>query len=273
MSLSKLDDVLTQDYKLLYFNINFADQADTFLIAETQYPKDSVVLNGNTISLIAKYHFITIFVEGINSMNELALDKRRLKHLAALDRSLNDRRIEFYGWDSVHDDLIKLQIEVSSIEEKISVLENCLAENHINLNDLKGLKKSILSDLKKLSFLKASKKVGYISTYKEQIKTLMDRQYSVLKGLSELYTSLSNAYIELEEMIKKHFPDRRGSMILTLNKILSLRYSGEFSQKAIFTATSVFLEESEKNEYNREFNLNPLYQELEKHRAVILIPK
>jgi hypothetical protein len=109
------------------------------------------------------------------------------------------------------------------------------------------------------NFQKCNQLIGQLTNLQEQIKQ------------SEKWCS--TCMNDLQEVIERDFPLRTSAMEATLKKLRKLRKSNEYMGKAIFQAGGNHLHTSENNRNKSEYDLTLLYNELRKHRAVILIPK
>jgi hypothetical protein len=98
-------------------------------------------------------------------------------------------------------------------------------------------------------------------------------QLTNLQGQINQEEQRSTCRNDLQEVIERDFPLRTSAMGTTLKKLRKLRKSNEYTGKAIFQAGENHLHTSENNNNKPECDLTHLYNELRKHRAVILIPK
>jgi hypothetical protein len=265
------------DYKILFFNTDSIDQADTLLVADHHSSLQTQKLFGDLVSSIAENKIVSVFVENIISMRELQTDKKRLKLITQIADSVKDEHLKFYGWDAdlqelsdlkrkhmvLSESLLRLITQKEEASEQFNTLENSLKSIFPNFPTISEEEFSTLSEPERISLVINVKKYEVLFF---RIQDLEEQLTSTEKEHSETNTLL-------EEGIRRTFPTRTSAMVETLQKIRNLRIEKNFTDKAIFQGGKAHLETLQKDIGKQEYDLTSLYQELQHHKAAILIPK
>jgi DnaJ domain len=285
--------ICTDKYKILYFNIDSLDQADTLLFAENHSSKECEKLNGDFISSIARSHIVSVFVEGVNSMKELqfrfvegisSLDdmitlknlNERLKSRTCIDSAIKDENLIFYGWDAIDEELSLANKKKNSIFICLLGIDEQKNETEDKIGVLTNAQKTIIPDYPTfdLNTFCRLPEIDY-ETFLNNCNELICLKNN-LKGLKEKLAQLEDQYLhatkQLEILVTQHFPKRTNAMTGTLQKIRNMSMEGVLTGKAVFVAGLGHLETLEKDKDKIEYDLSPLYQELQHHKAAILIP-
>ncbi len=265
-------------YKVIAFNIDSLDQADTILFAESHRSEECKKLNGDSMSSMAKNQILSVFLEGVRSMLELKFsDKKKLKRDLYIDASVPDENVTFYGCDKIDDELYQAERKKGSLTQHLIQLNDVIEQTNTVLVETENAQKVILPAYPTIDYnlflgLSDSDAASVLKNQKK-IEDLTHLLVSLEQESDQISSELSQATIQLEALVIRHHPVRTKAMAETLQKIAQLRLEGTFSSKAAFNVGKAHLVTLEKDKDKKECDLSPLYQELQHHKAAILIPK
>ncbi|MGC2594921.1 MAG: hypothetical protein WA347_01420 [Rhabdochlamydiaceae bacterium] len=235
-----------------FYNISQLDQANKFLLGEYLGGKKSNPTNGEFISFLASQFLVILFVEGRECMVEIQDEstiQRLMDRLCIAPEVCN--KIRFFGWDATQE------------IEKAFQLQNKLFEcaSVLQIND------------------------QMINLIKDQIPGLMDGDIdrsllpkaltmwiSVLEGnfpkVKESCEKIQTLQLQLDAEIINTFPVRTEKMISSLQQADGLILTSTSEIKMVWTCWEGHLRDLRKDLEN----LDPLRDELHKHKAVAMAP-
>lgn len=260
------------DFHVRLFNSDSVEEAEIYLIAEAHKDTACQALKGKVVSLIANRGPILLFVEGITSMKPLMTDKRTLKDMACIETTVKDENVEFYGWDMDDEELLQkgsrvclLQTKADSLKEDIDKLSSSIqtVEN--------GIRQRVPNFLDETfdpapMFALAQDDLTNIMKNVELLTGMEKDKLALHKQLDLLHAEIIK---EREILSNDFFPRRTEAMVKTIQKIYELKHP----QKVILIAGLSHLKTLSINEGNPAYDLSPLYRELQRHKACILLPK
>ena len=238
-SLPKVSDLFSQYYDARFSpSIDSLDDATTFLLAEHHDPESTWrQLNGQVINYLYLLYPLNIFSEELpfGRQDKYAKEIKRLYQIRHRATNTN-----FSGWDA--------------------------ADSEPNVKEMR----TALGDLEKLKAQQEDlcRHIRSIEQRNDPSESALAEELRNKKN--EIADKITNAGLNIDELVKKTFPIRTQSMAYVLK--LTNTISPESETRSIFIAGSYHLEE--QTYLGPEFYLDPLFKALDQHRAaVILIPK
>lgn len=282
MSVESYIKKIDPNYTMLMFNAQSIEEADTLLFGESHDSQICRALLSKLVSSIAQYSFVKIFVESSPAEGKLSYLESFYKKVLCIEGLEN---VSLSGWDYTKTPEC-IQANQEAVQAEMARRALKFEEDRIN-NEIASVKCLIES---KMGPAPSNSSIEEEKKYWENIVNFndSDREY-ILQNMNEL-AQLTNQMVELDKQIEKaeekcsicmnhlqevidrDFPLRTTAMMTTLKKLRKLRKNDEFRGKAVFQAGEHHLQTSESNRNKPEYDLTRLYNELRKHRAIILIP-
>ncbi len=255
------------------YNVDKLEDARFFFLGEKHEQHRYQRPNGHLTSALAARQRIAQFVEGSTSMvpvrdpQEIANCKR---YLLIDDIAMNN--IQFFGWDM--DEKVHAQtLEAVWDPEKDGPKESCQDKVKVlnaSINEHNQILVSIIPEFPPylLHFKAADDLMMKFGEFTVAFFNLPADEYQ--KFLST-FTKLKDLLIERDaEHIKKHMPVRTISAASTVQKVAQLQAERKFPLIAVF---QLGLEHLQRKREEEEFSLEIFYNEIAKHRAIVLFPK
>ena len=262
-------ELLLDQYETTFFSPNTTlENIELFLIAENSNHSRSIRMNGNLISNIGRSQPVRLFVGGIPSWR---LSELRFEIFSK--KEINPSSCDaVFGWDLDYPTLEAIghtEATREGLSQKLLLTKERIAK-------LEKMDQKYESDLKKTQEkARESLEKGQVKTYQTYTSLITTLQKQIHNNQNEISFSMElKAKLERElakpvatdESIKEGFFKQTLAIVETLKK---LRSHGS-SQKTVLIADILHF-------YNlsefKELDLTLLYEELNHHKAAILVPK
>ena len=278
---------LDSNYTLLFFNVQSVEEADTELYAESHESQKCRALFAKRVAEAAQNGAVRIYVEGSPFEGKLKYSESFYKKVLQIDGLTHDANISLFGWDymgtpeatQANNKAVEAEIALRALQQEKEFLVKEEVSTESLIASKMGIAPSSESSTEerekycaKIMNLNDSDRAYVLENFKKcnQLGDELANLQGKIEGAEEQRSICMN---DLQDVIERDFPLRTFAMRATLKKLRKLRKSGEYTDKAIFQAGENHLNTSENNRNKPEYDLTPLYNELRKHRAVILIPR
>lgn len=263
------------EYEIVYQKFTGHSHPTTILLGETHTSAEHRTLNGRLITHIASIFPKTfVLLEGLPSGERIVDtdEKRSISRTFFIEERVFNK-IEFQGWDGSND-----------------VLNRCGYPTYL-LQEMRNNRKSLREQLKQLYQNIKTLRSHFIAT-EERMMNMSDDEFNTLEELLE--TSLTQAGLlkmELQNKIKlidsifakgpatddrirETFQARTDAMVNTLTAIENMRRDGQMIGPTILIAGEYHLRTPVELATTPQYNLDPLYRQLEiQSSSIVLIPK
>ncbi len=287
MSTNAIVKNFDSNYTLIFFNVQSVEEADTLLHAENHESQKCRALFAKLVAEAAQNGVVRIYVEGSPSEGKLKYSESFYKRALWIDRLTHDANISLVGWDYMESPeaiqadnkaveaemtLRTLQREKEFLDKERTSVEGLIASKMGVAPSIESSTEEIKKYSSKIVNLNDSDRACVLENF-NNIEQLIIQLANLQEQIKQAEEQLLTCMNDLHEVIERDFPLRTSAMGTTLKKLRKLRKTNEYTGKAIFQAGMHHLRTSETNRNRPEFDLTKLYNELKKHRAVILIPK
>lgn len=255
------------------YNIEHIGEAQFVFLGENHSFRDSRI-NSAVINEIAGGANIALFIEGSTAMKVIDSSGREAakKNLSINDDVMNN--IQIFGWDMDEATFEQSRLAVWEFERD--------GEKGLPQNKVKVLNVSIKECQSIVASLAPELSTDALSQdfYADIDDTVLMQVLFKLSG--ENYESFMSNIQRLMELVKcrqsQHLedtmPERTQSATLTVRTAAQLQKEGRLPQKAVFVKGKAHLKEglALHNPQSKAWSLESFYQEIAKHKAVILFP-
>ncbi|MES2345852.1 MAG: hypothetical protein V4494_07955 [Chlamydiota bacterium] len=270
---------ILEKYEVVFLSPRCAsiEEAEVFLFSENHSNELMRKLNGDTISTLIeafKKDKSSIFLEGYSWEDERLLFSELMQKNKFHIRAFN---ADFYGWEPLkylqeNQKLLEAIILIRDMHRMMKVLER----EYMQLSEISGMKRQLQDMLPILELYQETQQEALANcrallSHQEQLLQQTQRKIEMLESdlekSEERLQAIGATQKWVEEQLKQIFPMRTEGMVSTVRQCSIL------SGKKYFIAGEHHLKTPEELVGIEEYNLNPLFEELHNHKAVILIPK